>query len=112
MRDETVMTVVGGGNGYRDQLALELGKPRRREHEIVRHRDEGLEFREIKFVRLENVRHEAELLPAFREIGLHRVVELRGRQIEGDRFFGRGAGCNFLVLFHGLPSVPTDRDGE
>ncbi len=79
MRDQAIVTVVRAGHDDGNHLALDLGQARLAEHQIVGHRDKGLELRKIEGISLEHVRNEAELLLAFREIGFHRLIEFGGR---------------------------------
>ena len=68
---EAVVAAVLARHHDGDHLALELRQPRGREHEIVVERREGLELGVVVRIGAQHVRHEADLLVAFREIGLH-----------------------------------------
>ncbi len=109
MRDQAIMTMIGAGNGDRDQFALELRQARRRQHQIVGHGDEGLELGEIEGIGLQHIRHEAELFLAFREIGFAVGIERGGGKIERHRgiarrsfepSFAAGIFSGFLVPVH------------
>ena len=84
--DQAIEAAVVRRHRDRDHLALELAQARRRQHQVVIHRDEGFELRHVEGIGLQHVRHEAELLLAFGEIGRHRFVErdLGQRQRDHD----------------------------
>ncbi len=69
MRSQAVIAAVHAGDRDRDHLALELRQARRRQHQVVVERRESGELGVVMGVSSEHVRHEAELLCAFVEIG-------------------------------------------
>jgi hypothetical protein len=70
MRGEAIVAVIDRGHGDRDHLPVELRQPRFAQHQIVVHVGEGAQLLLVEGVGEKHVRHEAELLLTFGEIGL------------------------------------------
>jgi hypothetical protein len=80
--------MVDRGDGDRDHLTLQLRQARIAQHQVVVHIGEGTQFLLIEGVGEQHVGHEAELLPAFVEIGFRRIAELRLDKVERGYFAG------------------------
>ena len=102
MRHQAVVAAVHRRHRDRDHLALELGQARRRQHQVVVHADEGFELGVVEGVGRQHVGHEAELLLALGEIGLHRRRKLAALQRK------RG---DLAVVLRGLPLGRRDGAG-
>jgi hypothetical protein len=83
MGGQAIEAAVFGGDRDRDHLALQLGEPRGRQHQIVVESGEGFELGHVMGVSRQHIGHEAELLAALLEIGRHGRGEF-GRR-EGQR---------------------------
>src|SRR3990167_4933894 len=99
VRDQAIVTVISAGHDHGDYFPLELRESRGREHQVVGHGDERLELGEIEGIGVQHVGHEPELLLALGEIGLHRLVERPGRELQ--RHY---SPLRRLVLGHDLRS--------
>src|SRR3954467_927534 len=82
MRGEAIIAAVLGRHRDCDHLALQLGQPRGREHQVIVEGCERFELGVVERIGEQHVRYEAELLFAFIEVGLHRGRERARRQIE------------------------------
>src|SRR5262245_5958237 len=84
VRHQAIVAAVHRRDRDRDHLALELRQTRGRQHQVVVHGDERLELGHVERIGIQHVGHEAELLLALLEIGLHGWAQRRRRQVERD----------------------------
>ena len=128
MRHQAVVAAVLRRHRDRDHLALELGQAGRRQHQVVVHGDEGFELGVVEGVGLQHVGHEAELLLALGEIGLHAgdsvprcsvsaVISVSSLRRSAAAVGGRGLGgfalislafLRFLATVIGLLQIVTE----
>jgi hypothetical protein len=67
MRHQTVVAPVGARHDDGHHLALELREPRRRQHQLIVHRDEVAQLLRAQAIGAQHIRHNAELFGAQRE---------------------------------------------